>query len=76
MRVEKFDAAQGQTITWEGQAVSATGIQKVKIHAESLGVFKQPKVIIFKKTQRHTYKRKTGHRQQLVWAKITDVVNA
>jgi large subunit ribosomal protein L21 len=74
VRVEKMEYAPDQTIQWKGIGVSAEGISQVVIHAEPLGVFKEDKIIIFKKKRRHNYRRKTGHRQQLLWAKITDVV--
>lgn len=77
VRVEKFPYTEGQPIQWKGFAFSegASGaLSTATITAEPVGVFKEPKVIIFKKNRRHNYRRKTGHRQQLLWAKITDVV--
>ena len=36
---------------------------------------KDKKVLIFKKKRRHNYRRKLGHRQNLVLVKITDIVS-
>jgi large subunit ribosomal protein L21 len=74
VRVEKLPHEEGQLLQWAGIGFSEMGMKKVVVHGEALGVFKEPKVIIFKKKRRHNYRRKMGHRQQLLWAKITDVV--
>jgi large subunit ribosomal protein L21 len=74
VRIEKMEYHPDQPIQWDGVSVSADGLSKVIVHAQPIGVFKEDKVIIFKKKRRHNYRRKLGHRQQLLWAKITDVV--
>jgi large subunit ribosomal protein L21 len=77
VRVEKMAYTEGEAIQWKGFAFSdgaSATLSAATITAEPVGVFKEPKVIIFKKNRRHNYRRKTGHRQQLLWAKITDIV--
>jgi large subunit ribosomal protein L21 len=76
VRIEKVDFTPEKEIVFDGFSVSPSGVNKVKIHGEPMGIFAQDKVIIFKKTQRHTFKQKTGHRQKLLWVKIKDVVQA
>ena len=76
VRVEKMSFQEGQPLTWTGVSFSDQGQMPVVVHGEPVGVFKEKKIIIFKKTRRHTYRRKNGHRQQLLWVKITDIVTA
>jgi large subunit ribosomal protein L21 len=74
VRIEKLPYVEGESLEWKGFCFSEeAGMQNVVIKAEPLGVFREPKVLIFKKTQRHTYRRKQGHRQNLLWAKIQDI---
>lgn len=75
VRVEKMAYEEGKTIEWPGFCFSdSEGMSKVVIQAEPVGIFKEPKVIIFKKNRRHNYRRKKGHRQQLLWAKVKDII--
>lgn len=74
IRIEKMPFSDGQILQWEGISFLKDGTHPVIVHAEPLGVFKEPKVIIFKKKRRHTYRRKNGHRQSLLLVKITDVI--
>ena len=76
VRVEIMDCQPDQHIQWEGISVSSQGVTQVVVHAQAIGVFKEDKIIVFKKKRRHNYRRKNGHRQQLLWVKITDVVSA
>lgn len=74
VRVEKFEYEEGRPIEWVGVYFSENGSHKVTIQAEPVGIFKEPKVIIFKKNRRHNYRRKTGHRQGLLWATVKDII--
>jgi large subunit ribosomal protein L21 len=74
VRIEMMEHDPDQPIRWNGICVSAEGVTHVVVHAQPMGIFKEDKVIIFKKKRRTNYRRKTGHRQKLLWAKITDVV--
>lgn len=79
LRVEKLlheNPEEGQPIAWKGRCFSSSGTIEVTVLAESLGVKKEPKVIIFKKNRRHNYRRKKGHRQSLLWAKVVDIVES
>jgi len=74
VRIEMMDHQPDQPIQWKGIAVSSEGVSQVVVHAQPVGIFKEDKIIIFKKKRRTNYRRKTGHRQKLLWATITDVV--
>lgn len=82
LRVEKLDAQPGETVdlthvlllndgkkdhigepTVAGAIVQATVIEQMR----------DRKVIIFKKTRRHNYRRKKGHRQHLTVLQITKI---
>ena len=76
VRVEIMDCQPDQLIQWEGISVSSQGVTPVVVHAQAIGVFKEDKIIVFKKKRRTNYRRKNGHRQKLLWVKITDVVSA
>lgn len=73
VRIEKMEWAEGQTLQWPALCVKDSGVTQGVVKAEPLGIFKEDKVIVFKKTRRHTYRRKNGHRQQLLWVRITEV---
>ncbi|MDR1907352.1 MAG: 50S ribosomal protein L21 [Holosporales bacterium] len=46
----------------------------VVVQAEIVKQARTPKVIVFKKTRRHNYRRKRGHRQNVSILKITGIV--
>lgn len=74
VRIEMMEYESDQTIQLKGISVSAEeGVSQVVVHAQPVGIFKEDKVIIFKKKRRTNYRRKTGHRQKLLWVKIIDV---
>ncbi|MDR0625624.1 MAG: 50S ribosomal protein L21 [Holosporales bacterium] len=53
-----------------GAKISAEAV----VRAEVLKLFKDKKVLVFKKKRRHNYRRKVGHRQQLCLLKVKEVV--
>jgi large subunit ribosomal protein L21 len=73
VRVEKLPVDASGNVQWHGVGVSEKGTEKVVIKAQALEVRKEPKVIIFKKKRRHNYRRKLGHRQSLLHAKIVSI---
>lgn len=72
LRIEKGPQDQG-ILEFEGEQFSASGMSKVLVRAQALGVFKQEKVIIFKKNRRHNYRRTRGHRQSLLHIQIISI---
>ena len=76
--VEKLAGEAGDTITLgdvllagEGDSLADAG--KVSVSAEIIAQAKSEKVVVFKKSRRHNYRRKAGHRQQMTLLRITDV---
>jgi large subunit ribosomal protein L21 len=49
-------------------------VQGAKVIAEIVSQFRDKKVIVFKKTRRHNYRRKKGHRQHLSILKVKEIV--
>ena len=84
LRVEKLDVQPGATVDLDVLLVN-DGTQDVigmpvvvgaKVQATVVEQMRDRKVIIFKKTRRHNYRRKNGHRQQLTVLKITKIAAA
>ena len=81
--VEKIDANEGDEHAFEevlmlGEGddvtVGAPVVKGAAVVGEVVGQGKGDKVIIFKKRQRSTYKRKKGHRQLETTIKITAIL--
>ena len=80
--VEKIDANEGDEFAFEevlmlgdgdDVTVGAPVVKGAAVVGEVLGTEKGDKVIIFKKRQRSTYRRKNGHRQLQTTIKITAI---
>ena len=84
LRVEKLDVPSGTTVEHDVLLVNDgkkdhIGMPTVvgaKVHATVVEQMRDRKVIIFKKTRRHNYRRKNGHRQHLTVLKITKIAAA
>lgn len=48
-------------------------VKELELICKVLDLIKDKKVLVFKKKRRHNYRRKLGHRQNLVVIKITDI---
>ena len=80
--VEKLDADAGSEFVFEDVLMVGEGedvsmgdtVASAQVVAEVVEQRKGAKVIIFKKRQRNTYKRKKGHRQQETVVKITEIL--
>ncbi len=81
--VEKIDANEGDEHAFEevlmlgdgdNVTVGAPTVEGAAVVGEIVGQGKGDKVIIFKKRQRSTYKRKKGHRQLETTIKITAIL--
>lgn len=73
--IEKLDAEVGSKVKTGALLMSSEGAdvkfsQNTSLEFEVLEQLKGPKLIIFKKRRRHTYRRKNGHRQQLTKVKL------
>jgi large subunit ribosomal protein L21 len=83
LEIEKLDIEAGKKVTFDevllvennGETLIGTPyVDRVQVKAVVLESFKDQKVIIFKKKRRKQYKRKTGHRQQLIRVKIEEIL--
>lgn len=82
IKVEKIEGDVGSTVVFD--EVLAVGedkkvtlgtplVKNMKVSAEILNHEKDDKVIVFKKKRRQNYRRKQGHRQNVVWLRIQDI---
>ena len=81
--IERLGTAPGGTVTFgDVLLVSGDGATKIgapvvagaKVSGEVLAEVQGDKVLVIKKKRRHNYRRKNGHRQDLIQVKITDIV--
>ena len=83
LKIEKIDCKKGQSIKIEKilllkndkeeTIIGTPYIKEVFISAKVIDVIKDEKVLIFKKKRRHNYRRKLGHRQNVVILKIEKI---
>lgn len=84
LKIERLEGAAGDTILFEdvlmlggdGDAVEigAPLVEGARVAAEVVDQTRGEKLVIFKKTRRHTYRRKKGHRQDLTLVKILEIL--
>lgn len=83
VRIEKLDVPTGSTIELtdvilvnDGKKdhVGAPLVAGAKVEATVVEQMRDRKVIVFKKTRRHNYRRKKGHRQHLTVVQINKIV--
>ncbi|HXF91054.1 MAG TPA: 50S ribosomal protein L21 [Candidatus Nitrosotenuis sp.] len=83
LRVEKLEAQLGSTVELtdvlmvndgKKDLVGIPSVAGASVQAEVVEQMRDRKVIIFKKTRRHNYRRKNGHRQHLTVLKIKKIV--
>ena len=76
------DVSEGDTVTFDEVLLIGSNddvkvgqpfVADAKVAATVLGMAKGPKVIIFKHSGRHTYRRKTGHRQKYTQLRIESI---
>jgi len=48
-------------------------VEGAKVKAERVGEVRAPKVVVFKKKRRKGYRRKNGHRQNLLRVRIAEI---
>tara|TARA_E500000178_G_scaffold225797_1_gene222630 strand:- start:27 stop:428 length:402 start_codon:yes stop_codon:yes gene_type:complete len=85
LKLEKFDCKKNDVIKIDNIlllsdehnqiTIGTPHVNGVELHAKVIDNIKDKKVLIFKKKRRHNYRRKLGHRQNLVLVKITDIVS-
>ena len=85
LKLEKFDCKKNDIIKIDNIlllsdehnkiTIGTPHVNGVELHAKVIDNIKDKKVLIFKKKRRHNYRRKLGHRQNLVLVKIIDIVS-
>ena len=79
IEIDKVSTAVGESftlpvvLTVDGDAVTATGLDKAAVTVEVLGATKGPKIIIQKYKNKTGYKKRQGHRQKYTQVKVTDI---
>ena len=83
LRVEKIEAEPSNVINLSDVVLVSSDNGEIKaredelsgsaVSAEVLKHVRNKKVIVFKKTRRHNYRRKNGHRQMMTVLKIKDI---
>ncbi|MGB3808777.1 MAG: 50S ribosomal protein L21 [Parvibaculum sp.] len=84
LEVERVDAKAGDKIeldvlmlgTGADVQVGAPLVAGASVTAEVVEMTRGPKLIIFKKKRRQNYRRKNGHRQDLMLLKIVNIAAA
>ena len=83
LKLEKFDCKKNDVIKIDNIlllsdehnqiTIGTPYVNGVELHAKVIDNIKDKKVLIFKKKRRHNYRRKLGHRQNVVLLKVTDI---
>ena len=79
VKIEKLIAEAGSEVVFNevlkaGDKIGTPVVEGASVKATVLAQEKDKKVIVFKKKRRHNYRRKKGHRQNVTFVRITDVV--
>ena len=83
LRVEKLEAAPGETVTLDRVLLLAEGdevevgrplVAGARVTAEVVDQERGPKIIVFKYKAKVRYRRKTGHRQWISRLLVRDIV--
>ncbi len=82
IRIEKLEGQPGDTLALgpvlmlgsdEGVTVGSPVIDGAQVIGELLDTNRARKIIVFKKRRRQNYRRRNGHRQDLMLVKILDI---
>ncbi len=57
----------------DGLKIGTPFIDGASVEAEIVEVFKDKKIIVYKKKRRHGYQKRNGHRQRVATLKITKI---
>ena len=80
--IERLGVSPGSMVTFgdvlliggEGEAkIGAPLVSGASVSGEVLSEIRGDKVLVIKKKRRHNYRRKNGHRQDLIQVKITGI---
>mgnify|MGYP001238808482 FL=1 len=83
VKLEKMDCKKDQVIEIndilllnndKGETIIGSPyVKEVSVKAKVIDLIKDKKVLIFKKKRRHNYRRKLGHRQNVILLKIEEI---
>tara|TARA_B100000989_G_scaffold20787_1_gene13634 strand:- start:555 stop:947 length:393 start_codon:yes stop_codon:yes gene_type:complete len=83
LKLESFDCKKDDIVKLENVtlfcnenneiAIGSPFIQDAYVKVKILDIVKDQKVIIFKKKRRHNYRRKIGHRQNVVLVRVVEI---
>ena len=79
IEIDKVTTAVGESVNLpvvllvDGEAVSATDLDKASVTVEILGATKGPKIVIQKYKNKTGYKKRQGHRQKYTQVKVTAI---
>ena len=83
IKLEKFDCKKDQVLKFEevlfygddsgNTTIGTPYVKDIVITLRVIDVIKDKKVLIFKKKRRHNYRRKLGHRQNVVLLKVSEI---
>ncbi len=83
IKLEKFDCKKDQVLKFEevlfygddsgNTTIGTPYVKDIVVTLKVIDVIKDKKVLIFKKKRRHNYRRKLGHRQNVVLLKVSDI---
>ena len=83
IKLEKFDCKKDQLLKFEeilfygddsgNTTIGTPYVKDIVVTLKVIDVIKDKKVLIFKKKRRHNYRRKLGHRQNVVLLKVSDI---
>ena len=78
LAVEKLSGKAGDKVSLKdvvmvGDKLGAPFVKGASVEAEIVRQTRGEKVIVFKKTRRHGYKRKNGHKQDLTLIKVLEI---
>jgi large subunit ribosomal protein L21 len=80
--IERLGVEPGSAVTFKdvllvgGEGAPKVGaplVSGASVSGEVVTALRGPKVLVIKKKRRHNYRRKNGHRQDLIQVKITEI---
>lgn len=74
--IETLPVSAGDKVEFDGICFDEKGMKQAKIIGTATNFARGPKIIVFKKNRRHNYRRKNGHRQDLLRVVIEKITAA
>lgn len=83
IQIERLTGVEGDTVVLDDVLMLGDGadvtigapfVDGARVAGEIVEQGRGPKIVIFKKRRRQKYRRKKGHRQNLTWLKVTEIL--